>query len=1457
MTLYKELDYNSEIYNIKGLQFSITSPEEIKRKSVVHVTQPLLYDSQGEPVSNGLFDPRMGVLDHGKICPTDGLDNRFCPGYFGHIELVKPVFHYQFLDMTLKTKKCYCHRCSAILLDKEDDYQKIKIKEILKLPNRKRWNYYYDKICKTKVCYKCGFVQPSKYSKEGLGKIYAEWKESNNKELLTAERVQRLFRKISKEDCEILGFSEDWCKPDWLICSVLPVAPPAVRPSIKQSSGQRSEDDITHKLVDIIKNNNLLKKKLENKNTSNETIMGFVDLLQYHIATLVDNEIPNIVASSHRSGRPLKAIVQRLKGKEGRIRGNLMGKRVDFSARTVITPDPNLKIDQLGVPYKVAMNLTFPEIVNKYNIHKLTKYVRNGPFVHPGAKSIKKIEDGSTISLQYVDRNSIVLEFGDIVHRHLMDNDNILFNRQPSLHKMSMMSHRVKVMPYNTFRLNVSVTKPYNADFDGDEMNLHVPQSIQTSIELNKLARVPSQIISPRMNSPIIGPVQDTLLGIFRITNDGVYFNEQQMMEMMMTIESFDGNLPEPEISKGKYKRWTGRQLMSLILPPLNLNMENGSYDNDSSKLNYVKIKDGNIIQGRFDKAIISKGTRGLVHTIFNDFGEKACQRFLDNIQDVVTKYLLITGFSVGISDLIADEITKREMEKTIVKKKKEVNEVIQHVHLNIFKNDSGKDNSEEFELKINDILSKCIKEAGNIGLKSLDINNRMTNMVSSGSKGSPLNVSQMISCLGQQNVDGKRIPYGFIDRTLPHFQKYDDSPEARGFVENSFIGGLTPQEFFFHAMGGREGLIDTAVKTAETGYIQRKLIKAMEDLKIDHNLSVRNSYGKVIQFIYGEDGYNYSKIESQKLGLLELKFTEIEDKYRFSNDTTWELFLEDETIDEMKKDKSYMKKLEEHYREIYDLTHQLRNYIFENKTGSNINYPINLFRLINQAISLFNIEDDDLSDLNPLFVLDTLEELCGSLKRNLDSEISVLFKCLLYSYLSPKIVIQQLRINKLTFEYIINIIKFKFRSVFIPIGEMVGAIAAQSLGEPATQMTLNTFHFAGIGSKSNVTRGVPRLKELLHISKNIKKPSVTIYLKDEFKYNRVKAQEIANKIGLTVLKDLVLSTTIYYDPKENDTLIEDDTPFMDVYKVFNDVSPIDDSNDSNWVLRLEIDRKELMNKNISMEDIHHAVLSNMDKNGYYSDDNASKIIFRIRLNVDNSKNDDRDIQYIKNFEKNLLNIVVKGVDKINNVILREDKENIVYEGGEYVPKSHWVLDTDGTNLIDILSNPNVDSYRTYSNDVIEVYNILGIDAARQLLIKEINDVIHFSGNYVNYRHISLLCDFMTNKGILMSIDRFGINRDNDIGPLAKCSFEETTEQIFKASIFGELDNLDGVSANIMMGQLIPSGTGDTKILLDEMKLLNVKKDKNVKKEEEEKEIDQYCKNNLGFDIDIDDIEAD
>ena len=507
-----------ETNNVVGVQFSIMSPDEIKNRSVVEVTKHETYDKD-IPIIKGLFDIRMGTTDMDKICGTCGQNNINCPGHFGHIDLARPVYHYQFLSILHKVLKCTCIQCSKILINKDSP----KVEDLMKKSNKTRWNSIYEMSQKISRCGQetedgCGARQPDKIKVEGMDGIFAVWNKLDDKiktQHLSVEEVRSILEKISNEDINILGFSDVWCRPEWMICSVFPIPPPSVRPSVKQDDSQRMDDDLTHKLCDIIKCNNVLKQKIES-NSRSEVIDDWTKVLQYHISTMIDNELPGVAQSVHRSGRALKAIRQRLKGKDGRIRNNLMGKRVDFSARSVITPDPNIELDELGVPFSIAKNLTYPEIVNQYNKDRIQKLLNNGPNVYPGVKIIEQNGIKKTIN----ERNVLDIELnnGDIVQRHLIDGDFVLFNRQPSLHKMSMMGHRVKVMKGNTFRLNVSVTPPYNADFDGDEMNMHAPQSISTVSELMNIASVVYQIISPRENKPIITIVQDTLLGINKLT---------------------------------------------------------------------------------------------------------------------------------------------------------------------------------------------------------------------------------------------------------------------------------------------------------------------------------------------------------------------------------------------------------------------------------------------------------------------------------------------------------------------------------------------------------------------------------------------------------------------------------------------------------------------------------------------------------------------------------------------------------------------------------------------------------------------------------------------------------------------------------------------------------------------------------------------------------------------------
>ena len=653
MSMFQELDYNQHIEKVKGIQFSIMSPDEIKRRSVAEIFTNETFDGD-IPKVGGIFDARMGVLDHGTNCPTDELNNRYCPGYFGHIELAKPVFQIHLLKYTIKCLQSICPKCSKLFYDEN-------LPEIRKIINSRKGLNRFTAItslcCKhtTRVCGDkrddgCGATLPSIIKREptSIGKLTAVWKintvnkdtglkESDIQLQWDASDVEKILRRMSDTDLELLGFNKEFCRPEWLICSILPVAPPYVRPSVRADNNTRMEDDLTHKYCDIIKTNKTLKSKLNNDHPQ-RAIDEWYQLLQYHVATLVNNQLPGIPPAQQRSGRPLKAINDRLKSKEGRVRGNLMGKRVDFSARSVITPDPRISIDQLGVPYDICKNLTFPEKVNKFNINRLTQNIRNGYHTYPGAKSIKRISDGKIISLSVIDRSKIELQYGDIVNRHLIKDDIVLFNRQPSLHKMSMMQHRVVPLPYKTFRLNVSVTSPYNADFDGDEMNMHVPQSEQSRIEINILASVPTQIISPADNKPIISLVQDTCVGSYLLTRYDNYLNEKQMRDILIDINKFSGVLPEPIVKKGclendlpkyfpkfKYDNttnlWSGRQLFELIMPKVNFTKKNKSFSNESDERNIVKIDKGMIIDGVFDKNILGASQQGLIHIINNDYG--------------------------------------------------------------------------------------------------------------------------------------------------------------------------------------------------------------------------------------------------------------------------------------------------------------------------------------------------------------------------------------------------------------------------------------------------------------------------------------------------------------------------------------------------------------------------------------------------------------------------------------------------------------------------------------------------------------------------------------------------------------------------------------------------------------------------------------------------------------------
>ena len=1417
---------DSDIQPVVGIQFGIFSPDEIEKRSVVEITNSGTYDGN-EPRIGGLFDPRMGILDNGKTCRSCGQTNHGCPGHFGHYKLARPVYFIQFFPYVLNVLNCVCVRCSKLLIDKELH------KAVLKRRGEARWRAVLNLCSNIARCGQdtedgCGAVQPDRYTRDGIARITAEWVNSltaagQEKEKVTqvleVEYVLRLFRRITDEDVDFLGLNRYWCRPDWMICSVLPIPPPQVRPSVIQDNNQRSEDDLTHKLFEIISTNQRLQDKIGN-NAAKNLIEDEHTVLQYHIATLVDNQIPGVAPSAQRSGRPLKSVQQRLGSKEGRIRYNIQGKRVEFSARSVITPDPNLSIAEIGVPIKIALNLTVPEKVTPYNREQMYKLIQNGADKHPGAKTIVRA-DGRMISLKHVNTREIVLKLGDVVNRHLNDGDIILFNRQPTLHRMSMMGHRVKVLPYNTFRLNVSVVAPYNADFDGDEMNAHIPQSYEASTELSEIAAVPHQIITPRHAKPLIGVVQDSLVGSYRLTRPHVDFNRREFMNMMMWNKRFEGAVPKGlKVAEGKQARWTGQQILTQLMPPINLEMGNGLYKDNKSQENYVKIREGVVEQGIFDKDIFSKPSKGIVHVTYRDYGPTDTVNFIDSMQNTIEQFLVYNGFSVGISDLIADEDTRKQMEEVVKKRKAAIENILLQIHLDLFDNNTGKSNQQEFEDKVFTELNKATEESGKIGLGALSDENRLVAMVRAGSKGSTINISQMMACVGQQAPEGRRIPYGFSDRTLPHFKKYDDGAEARGFVESSFIQGLTPQEFFFHAMSGREGLIDTAVKTADTGYIQRQLVKAMEDLTVQYDGSVRDSRMNIVQFKYGEDGINATKIESASLGLAKLSDSEISRDYGMSGvDMTG--VLSEGTLRGEDADA-----LDAFGQQVLADRKMLVEGVQHSKQDVPLFASVNIERAITNVITSFRVDKKGTTDLTPLYVIQGIEKIIAKTQ-----DYHKLWAALLRFYLAPHKMVVKERLTRKAFDAICETIIVKNWQGWAQPGEQVGIIAAQSIGEPSTQMTLNTFHLAGVAAKSNVTRGVPRLKELLKVTQNPKAISLSVTLKPEIRDSKEKARKVAQDLELTLLKDITVKVAIYYDPDDSESVLEEDRDLVKFYKAFEaemepEAAPAPKFGEgeeeprpmwSRLMLRLELDRERMFRKNISMDDIAFVLRQKFGSaiNLVYSDYNSQRLIMRVRIPPEMNSGMD-DLLALKKLQNRLLTgIVIRGVPGIKAVNFRQDKDTMEFnaEEGVYKQVTQYVLDTDGTNFLAVMNHPYVDGTKLTSSHVHDVYENLGIEATRSTLIQEITTLFEEAG--VNCRHLGLLCDVMTRQGRLMSVDRYGINK-MDIGPLAKASFEETEKILLRAALFGEIDPVTGISANIMMGQPIRGGTGFFEVLFDE-----------------------------------------
>lgn len=1377
------MENTNNVRPIKSIRFYSMTKSDIIDGAAIEVTHHETY-SNGQPVPHGLFDPHMGVIEPGVKCKTCKQGYVDCPGHFGYLKLASPIYNIIFMKTLIKFLKCICPNCSKLLVDPSEITSKKSV-------NKKRFEEVYKLCSKKKRCSREDGCQMElqKIVSDGPLNISVEVAGVNEKIHWTPTDVLRILKRVTDEDTKLLGFDPRFFRPECMIMEVLLVSPPSVRPSVRSDSNSRQEDDLTRKLMSIIKNNKSLKDTIDKKNKNSdpnlakhleERVQNGVNSLQWDVATMIDNSNRSIPEAKEKaSDNPSKSLTDRLKGKDGRIRGNLMGKRVDFSSRSVITPDPYIKIDELGVPLVIAMNLTVPEIVNQYNIEELRRLVMAGAQKYPGAKTVVKKDTQHTFLLY--SNNPVCqiqaskLNYGDVVNRFLRNGDPVLFNRQPSLHRMSMMCHKVVVMPGNTFRLNVCVTAPYNADFDGDEMNAHVPQSYQTAEELNHLANVSTQIISPRECEPIIAVVQDVCTGLYLITKSDVTISPKNAMNLLAL---------NPNIHKVDWKKlgstdkpWSGRQVISTLFPDkINLHTKTRDYDTSKSAVDFenrdVVIEKGVLKRGAVTKEIYQKQTLGVVQQIFNEYGDQSAKQLFDNTQPLICKWLESNGFSVGVKDIILSPETRGRFFESTQKMLEQVQEVIVQVEEGRFENKSAKTNLEYFEETVNNILNKAVSHIGSEALKEVDSSNSFIEMCLSGGKGSTRNVAQITACVGQQNVSGKRIPYGFNDRTLPHFTKFDDGPESRGFVQSSFSSGLNPQEFFFSAMGGREGLIGSKVTTSQTGYIQRRLIKFMEDCVVEMDYSVRDRTGRIVQFLYGNDAMNATKLEKQTLPTINMNMIEIFNEYQGGDE-----------------------KLTDYARQVIEDKRYAINYIFDGQPKNKVIYPVAFERLIGIYT---NIRGD--GKLTTAHVLKALEDLDQTVFVTPAQKGNQMFIILARAHLNPRRLTNIM--SKTSFDQMIETIKERFEESLITPGEMVGITAAESIGEPSTQLVLNTFHSSGMSAASRAVKGIPRLNEILGAATKIKTPVMRIKFADEVKQDPIKMEEIMNGIRIVKLRNVVVSWRIFYDPYESEIL--QDTEFVDIRR---QIVPLE-SQVSPWLLRIELDREKMLEYRLSTTDIQTS-LKNFYNDKFdimINDGNSKEIIIRIRIKTFSA---DADMLTDLKAAKEVLmeDFVIKGVKNIRHSTLDKEEKFVRFDQNslDFEESMQRFVYTDGSNLMDIMGMEGVDPSQVTSNDIMEVYNTLGIEAARKLMHAEILSVL--DEIYVNDRHISLLIDMMTNNGLILSTNRFGVGK-GDASVLAKSSFEENASHLIKAAMFSEVDQMKGVSANVMLGQITPMGTG-------------------------------------------------
>uniref|UniRef100_A0A8D0D500 DNA-directed RNA polymerase subunit n=1 Tax=Sander lucioperca TaxID=283035 RepID=A0A8D0D500_SANLU len=1526
---------------LEGLSFGMYSAEEIRKLSVKTITNFRFLDAVGNVAPNSLYDLALGPADSKEVCSTCCQDFNNCPGHLGHVELPLPVYNPLFFDKLYLLIRGSCLSCHMLTCPRAAIHLLLNQ---LKLVDHGNMQEVYQI---EQVLSQVGFNL--------LWKLKLKELMAGKRVYLTASTAREHTNKLWEKEgfflkCLFSGLEQGTLSkegeacfyPDLFFLDLLVVPPCRYRP-INRLGDQMFTNGQTVNMQAVMKDCGLIRKLLaliagEKTIQEEETDQTFLSgipgqtltdklyniwiRLQTHVNIVFDSDMDKMMTEKY------PGIRQILEKKDGLFRKHMMGKRVDYAARSVICPDMYIGTNEIGIPMVFATKLTYPQPVTPWNVKELRQAVLNGPNVHPGASMVINEDGRRTIlsSTSLAQREAVAKQLltpcpgphkmpMKIVNRHIKNGDVMLLNRQPTLHRPSIQAHCARILPgEKVLRLHYANCKAYNADFDGDEMNAHFPQSELARAEAYTLVSTDQQYLVPKDGKPLAGLIQDHMVSGTRMTIRGCFFTRVQYIELVyrgLTDKPGRVKLLPPAILKPQ-QLWTGKQVVSTLLlnvipekaVPLNLVGKSKipskawiqvppraapGYRPDSMCDSQVVIRQGELLVGVLDKAHYGSSAYGLVHCCYELYGGGTSGKLLSCLARLFTAYLqLYRGFTLGVEDILVKSGANRQRKKIIQESLKigtkalqaafnlpanvdqaEAQSRWQDAHLNPDQRDFSTADH-KFKEVANQVNNDINKVCMPVGLHTSFPDNNLQLMVQSGAKGSTVNTMQISCLLGQIELEGRRPPLMPSGKSLPCFQPYDPAPGAGGFVSGRFLTGIKPQEFFFHCMAGREGLVDTAVKTSRSGYLQRCVIKHLEGLVVQYDLTVRDSDGSVVQFLYGEDGLDIPKTQF----LQSRQFPFIEDNYKV--------------------------KIEQDARHLTKLVNcSLRS---SYSSGAHWMIPANR----NTAGSRPRCPEPSLGMFRP--------DVCfGSVSEN--------FHSITEKYLENEGRMSQ---DSLDTDSLRQLLHYKWQRSLCDPGEAVGLLAAQSIGEPSTQMTLNTFHFAGRG-EMNVTLGIPRLREILMVaSSNIKTPMMSVPVlnnKKALKRAKTLRKKLTRVCLAEVLQKVDVIETLRIEKHQKQRIFKVSFHFLSPDRYCDDkllspqqilqymetrffrllleaikkrsaklasiavetrkATPRDKDHDGEGTLddvegeeereivddqgnEGDADASDAKRKDKQEEEVdYESEDEDRGDDGEDKDDQGEEEEENVEENVEKTTPEESQPESAgvsaerkkkrarrggeeESLNQMRVNAVLESnsaierycydlehelwcevdlalpVSKVHfdltsvlstlaqNAVIMETKgltRCLLSETTKKTGEKETVLNTEGINMHEMFRHSDIlDVNRLYSNEVHAMANTYGIEVALKVIEKEIKDVFAVYGIEVDPRHLSLVADYMCFEGVYKPLNRHAIRSNSS--PLQQMTFETSYKFLKQATMLGSHDQLVSPSACLVVGKVVKGGTG-------------------------------------------------